>query len=150
MLEKKLEALKAYLLESGDYTAEELEAIEESGADTLTINGEEYRILTDDEADAAAREEIENSLWAFNADFILQHSTAYEETTDREDEIIIKALQEMQSKLCESAQPIVKALIKDLDEFTADAIDADGRGHFLSYYDGEENEADGFYIYRLN
>lgn len=29
-------------------------------------------------------------------------------------------------------------------------INADGRGHFISYYDGNENEQNGFFIYRLN
>lgn len=32
----------------------------------------------------------------------------------------------------------------------ADAIRCDGRGHFLSQYDGEEVEAGEFFIYRLN
>jgi ferredoxin len=31
-----------------------------------------------------------------------------------------------------------------------DAIDADGRGNFISHYDGVENEQDGFYIYRVD
>jgi hypothetical protein len=56
----------------------------------------------------------------------------------------------MQGKLCESARPIVEALIEDMDHFVSDAICADGRGHFLSQYDGEENEEGEFYIYRTN
>jgi hypothetical protein len=154
MLNAKWEALKDFLIESGEANADELpddvNAVYNENYETFEVIGNEYKVFTDEEADEAAAENIKECLWAFNADFILQHSTAYEGTTDREDEIIAKALQEMQSKLCESAQPIVKALIKNLGEFTEDAIDEDGRGHFLATYDGEENESGSFYIYRTN
>jgi hypothetical protein len=56
----------------------------------------------------------------------------------------------MQSELCESANAIVKAIISDIDEFIQDAIDSDGRGHFINSYDGEENEHGEYYIYRTN
>lgn len=36
------------------------------------------------------------------------------------------------------------------DEFVDEAISADGRGHFISSYDGEENEQDDYFIYRVN
>jgi hypothetical protein len=43
-------------------------------------------------------------------------------------------------------------MIDDLDHFIEDAIRADGRGHFLSRYNGEENEETvggvTYYIYR--
>ena len=35
---------------------------------------------------------------------------------------------------------LLKAMITDIDEFVEDAVSAFGRGHFLSSYDGEENE----------
>jgi hypothetical protein len=42
----------------------------------------------------------------------------------------------------------------DIDSLVEDAISADGRGHFLSSYDGDENEetvnGQTFYIYRTN
>ena len=60
----------------------------------------------------------------------------------------------MQSKKCEGANDAILALIKKtdggLDGFVEDAISADGRGHFLSSYDGDENEENGFYIYRTS
>jgi hypothetical protein len=37
-----------------------------------------------------------------------------------------------------------------MQEFVDDAISADGRGHFLSSYDGIENEQDDFFIYQVN
>lgn len=114
----------------------------------------EYLVLTDDEADAAARTAIEDSLWAFRPEFIAAHANA---TLDA---AAIDALGKMQGELCESAGPLVRALIRDFDHFVADAIRADGRGHFLAGYDGKESETyfthnnaiGGFYlyVYRVN
>jgi len=60
----------------------------------------------------------------------------------------------MQSKLCESANDLVEALIKDLDKFVEDAISGDVRGRFLSSYDSEELEieieGEMFFAYRQN
>lgn len=106
--------------------------------------GGEYLVLTDDEAQERAREEIRESLWAFRAEFIAAHST------NGWSDDCVKALEKMQGELCESANPIIEALIKDIDHFVSDAILADGRGHFISGYDGEENEEGEFYIYRTN
>jgi hypothetical protein len=48
----------------------------------------------------------------------------------------------------------VKSLIKDFDHFVDDAVLSDGRGHFLSSYDGCEHEVNiknnYYYIYRTN
>lgn len=155
MLNKKLETLKKYLIESGEVEKSELEVatVENSYneyCNTFEIVGNEYKVLTDAEADEEAKNQILDSLWAFNADFILSHTAFYGNSTPSEDEIFVNSLQEMQSKLCESANNIVKALIVDIDEFVENAIDADGRGHFISWYDGEEVEQDEFYIYRTN
>jgi hypothetical protein len=51
---------------------------------------------------------------------------------------------------CESSNEVITNSIKDMEEFIADAIGADGRGHFISSYDGEEEELNGFFIYRIN
>lgn len=154
MLNKKYEALKNYLIESGESTAEELTeevgSVYNEGWETFEIIGNEYKVLTDEEADEAAADYIKDSLWAFNADFILSHSVASQGTTARENEEIIKALQMVQSSICESANALVKALISDIDTFIDNAIEADGRGHFLSSYDGKEHESGNFYIYRTN
>ena len=107
-------------------------------------SGGDYLVLTDDEADERATCEIRGSLWAFKAEFIASHST------NGWSDDCVKSLSKMQGELCESANPIIEALIKDIDHFIADAISSDGRGHFLSRYDGEENEGGGFYIYRTN
>ena len=155
MLNKKLENLKKYLIESGEATPEEMEKLTVTNTyneyfETFEIIGNEYKVLTDEEADNLAIQEIKNNLWAFNTNFILEHTKFYENSTSRENEIFVESLQKMQGDLCESATPIISALIEDIDDFINDAIEADGRGHYLSYYDGEEIESGEFYIYRTN
>ena len=118
------------------------------GLKVFSAYGLEYAIGSDDEAQEAAGKYIKQSLWAFNASFIIDHSKM-EYTNDLE-----KCIKEMQGKLCESANSLVEALIEDMDSFIEDAIGADGRGHFLSSYDGNENEIviddETYYAYRLN
>lgn len=106
--------------------------------------------MTDEEADDRCAEEIMNSLWAFNADFIIRHCRNFEDMSNFEYEAAIESLRSTQERCCENANGIVCALIDDMQDFIDDAIAEDGRGHFLSYYNGEENEQDGFYIYRTN
>lgn len=117
---------------------------------TLSCDGAEYLVLDEKDADAKAREEIEYSLWAFNADFIIQHCKNFDAMDNSEYQSALKSLRYTQEQCCENANGLVKALIDDMDEFFDDAIMADGRGHFISRYDGEENEMNGFYIYRVN
>lgn len=111
------------------------------------IEREDYLVLTDEEATERATEEIEESLWAFNKAFLNVHSEAISEIPDKDFEA-------MQGKLCESFNKAVKAMIDDFDYFVEDAIACDGRGHFISHYDGEENEEKVnqtyYYIYRMN
>jgi hypothetical protein len=92
----------------------------------------DYYVLTDSEADEKAAEYIKDSLWAFNASFIIEHSKLPYEAKEM--------VQSFQSVKCESANDTIEALIEDMNEFVQDAIRADGRGHFLSSYDGNENE----------
>lgn len=100
----------------------------------------EYLVLLDDEADDACADYIEDSLWAFNADFL-----AGETGIDAD---VFKALADK----CEGANAAVLSLIKGscgLDAFVKSATDVDGRGHFLASYDGEEHEFGAFYIYQI-
>lgn len=116
--------------------------------DGFSYGDEEYLVLTDEEADKKAREEIRESLWAFNTEFILEHSVIsnYSNVTE-----IINALNKVQSELCESVNEFVYALIvENFDEFVEDAVISDGRGHFISRYDGNENELNDYYIYRVD
>jgi len=108
---------------------------------------DDYRVLTDDESNEAVREYIEESLWAVRYEFLCAHSDAI-------CDIPKDTWNEMVNKMYESANPMVKRLIDDFDHFIDDTIRSDGRGHFLSGYDGEEWEIkvddEYFYVYRMN
>lgn len=112
---------------------------------TINIDGDEYLMLSDDEANMRARREIRDSLWAFLSSFIRSHSSV---------DIPEKYIEKMQSEMCEQCNEIIYGLIKDnFDEFVEDAIDADGRGHFIATYDGKEIELktddETIYLYRI-
>lgn len=115
------------------------------------FNADDYLVCNACEAEMAVKERIIEDLWAFRASFIRSHMSY--KPKPREADKIEKAIEEMQGKLCESAQPIIRSMI-NIDHFIADAISADGRGHFLAPYDGEEVEYDfdgeTYFIYRLN
>jgi len=123
--------------------------------DDVDIDGREYRVLTEHEADAAVREHIADSLWAFNVAWLAIKTGL--------DESIFAGLVDK----CESANDAVRALIDStcgLDDFVEDSVRADGRGHFLNGYDGAEEEycayrngkdderesSDWYHIYRQN
>jgi len=130
MDELKLEALARFL----DCDPEEAEGFLE-----------DYRVYTDDEADQACGEYIRESAWAFNSWFIASHAR---------DGFTEEIIDSIKGDRCEDVNDAILAVIKDLDYFVEDAVSCDGRGHFLSAYDGEENEETvsgiTFYIYRDN
>jgi hypothetical protein len=148
-METKKKALAEYLECSVD-------DLEQANFDAnLFENGmESYLVLTDAEADEYAHKYILDGIWAFNADFILSHSRIDLDNASCEEEAVLESIKTVQEKLCESANPLLLALLEDEEEFISDAIEADGRGHFLSHYDGTENEVsdadETFYIYRQN
>jgi hypothetical protein len=142
----RIKALVKYLVDNGnDAKAEEMKLA--SYDKCLVQDGSrEYLVLTDREADKRTAEYIKDSVWAFNADFIASHSKISYDATVK----VVKALQEK----CEGANEDITALIKSMPKFIADAIRADGRGHFLNHYDNNEDEvrvgSKTFYIYRQN
>jgi len=134
--ELKIKALAKEL----DIDIEEAEEMIETG---------DYTVLTDEEADEQCAEYIKDSLWAFNSDFILSECGLDLSGAD--------SLRTMQEKSCKSANDFVLSLVEKtcgIESFIESAVSADGRGHFMSSYDGEEIEAqiDGqyLYIYRVN
>ena len=141
-VEPKLAALATYLeCDAADLT---LERHDHYGLAVYSIGSAEYAIGDDSQADEAAENYISDTLWAFRASFVLSFCKIRGERAE-------KAFEKMQSELCEDANEIVLAMIGDnVARFVSQAISADGRGHFLSGYDGDENEQDGFYIYRIN
>lgn len=134
----KQQALKAYLEDQNCNEDEITEALGNyDGEDRFSVNGEDLLILFDDEANEQCEDYILDSLWAFNADFIAHHVNH-----DRVDDYneLVKSIQTIQEQ-CEGANSAIKAMIDDLGDFIQDAISSDGRGHFISSYDGEEYEA---------
>ena len=142
----KLEALKTFLVENQDYTKEELQSVkilEGYDENIFEVESQEYMVLTDEEADEKTSESINDSVWAFNADFIIEHSEVLD--FDKASKTIVNTIGEM----CENGNAAMKKLIDDMDAFIEDAISADGRGHFLNTYDGEEYEQDDYFIYKM-
>jgi len=112
---------------------------------TVECEGCEYLVLTDDEANEALKARIADDLWAFTPEFL--------ETMTEIDSEVFRVLQEK----CESSNDAVRSLVDKtcgLDDFVEQAVAYDGRGHFLSGYDGCENEVsiggETYYLYRQN
>jgi hypothetical protein len=136
MKKDKINTLAKYLNMNAD-------KIKTDNSDSFYINtGDlsdlEYFVLTDEEADQKAKEYIKDSIWAFKSSFISSHTGINKD--------IIKSVQEH----CESSNEVLLRSIKDLQKFINEAIQTDGRGHFISIYDGHEQEEGEFYIYRMN
>ena len=131
-MDNKLKTLAEHL----DCEADEIEQGYDNS--TFELGNMEYLVLTDDEADERAKEYIESSIWAFSSWFLASHTGL--------DEEIIKHLQDK----CEGANDVLLNAVKDVDDFVNDAISCDGRGHFMSSYDGHEEELKDLYIYRTN
>lgn len=108
---------------------------------------EEVHVHDEESAYSEVTSYIEETLFAFNTDFIVSHAAI---ELDYEGQ---QALALLQEEFCESANPIIKAMLKDFDEFIESAVSVDGLGHFLARYDGEEHEVmdeegNAFYLYQ--
>ena len=122
--------------------------ISEEGVNTYRHGSRYYLVLTDDEADAACAQQIRESLWACRVAFIARY------TEPRLNERAQNALLQVVSDLCEDANDLVLALVRDLDGLVRDIISEDGRGGVLATYDGDEDavtvDRTNYYIYRTN
>jgi hypothetical protein len=123
-------------------TGDDYSDVEETGYDDLEfkVGNATYLVLTDEEANERTSDYIETSIWAFNTGFLEAFMP-----------IDYRAIEKIQ-ELYEDANEPLKQLIEDWDDFVESAISADGRGHFLSQYDGDELEVEingeDYYIYR--
>lgn len=99
-------------------------------------DGTLWLVGSEREADKAAKEYVLDSLWAFRASFIANFADL--------DDATEKAIEKMQREMSEDANPLIRRIIgeSNLNKFVKTAIQADGRGHFLSPYDGEEVDSD--------
>lgn len=148
---QKITALK--IAEIQDFTGEKLEKWYSETQTAEMADGLEWLVLTDEEADVKAAEEIKESLWAFNTCFIINHMVNNDELDSYAKKQLNKSLQQLQQTCCEDCNALIYAIIgakNGIDDFVNDAIAEDGRGHFLSYYNGKEEETENFFIYRIN
>jgi len=110
---------------------------------TFDAEGAEYLVLSDDEATEYATDYIKDSVWAFNASFLVKYGVFRE--------LDCEHIEQMRGDSCEAINPAFIAMLGDsFDSFVDDAIGADGRGHFISSYDGNEIEHGDYFIYRTN
>ena len=118
------EAVKEDYESFEDFLSNESDEVEELESDDYN---EDYRVLTDEEADEAWEESLDNYI----------------------EECITPEI----DKISEGAGNLSYYITFDEDAWKRDAR-MDGRGHSLSSYDGHENEetVEGttFYIYRIN
>jgi hypothetical protein len=102
-----------------------------NGLQVIEIDGKEWALFTDEEADKAVKSYIEESLWAFNKSFLSDQTGLPEE--------VFSTLQQG----CESSNDAILSIVEkcgDMDTLVSDAVSSDGRGHFLSPYDGHEKK----------
>lgn len=139
-MEEKKKALLIFL-EEGD-----LEEIEEGYKENLfEIWKREYLVVNEEERKKEVTDYIKETLWAFNPSFLAVETDLPEE--------VFSALSE---KYESGNEAILKLIEKTcgLTSFIKSAVQTDGYGHFLSGYDGTENEEEIngtiYYIYRTN
>jgi hypothetical protein len=119
--------------------------IEKDNYNQYCIDNKEYIVLTNEEANEFVANNIKETIWAFNAEFLICYFNC---------KIDVKYIKLLQQKYCEELNDFFMSLIKDMDIFIKDAILQDGRGHFIFSYDGNEEEViienTVYYIYRIN
>jgi hypothetical protein len=104
----------------------------------LADNGHTYLVYTDAEANKACREYIRENLWAFRAEWL---ATFIDRSYSK---ALVDSIKVIQEKMNEDASEIIFKLIGGSSKFsmlTRMAIEDDGRGHFLSPYDGKEHQS---------
>lgn len=143
--ERRVLAATLYMIESDNYSGINGYGLTTYDDRIVELEGCEYLVLTDDEAQVALKERIADDLWAFTPEFL--------ETMTEIDAEVFRVLQEK----CESSNYAVRSLVDKtcgLDDFVEQAVAYDGRGHFLNGYDGDENEVtiggETYYLYRQN
>ena len=128
--------------ESNNYEPDDIVNADDN---TFDVGSFQYRVLDEEEANGVCCNYIEETLWAFTPSFLSYMTNLPEEVF------------QFLSEKCEDANDPILRIVKStcgIDKLVNEAICADGRGHFIASYDGEENEFVGggryFYIYRVN
>jgi len=122
---------------------------ESIGETPPNIEPNDWAIYSDSGADMACKDYIEETIGYFNASFLANVTKLPEEVF-----VSIQEHHTSETTINESIMAIVRATC-GLDRLVEQAIKTDGRGHFLSSWDGEEielGEIDGkeYFAYRIN
>lgn len=152
--ELKLAVFMKFCKDNNIDTSTETIEVDDRDGGVILSGKEEYLVFTDKEADNECKERILEDLWAFRASYIIKYMKGYDKLSLPQEKVLTEAIEKMQELLCESANPIIEAIIKNINDFVEDAIITDGRGHFLASYDNNENEVaydrNIYYVYRRN
>jgi hypothetical protein len=102
--------------------------------------GRTYLVLNPIEAEARVADKVTKRLWLFSPDFLSEYIP-----------LPPARIEAMQYFMHEDANDVLLALVgDDIDGLVGDAIHLYGRGSYLASYDGEEHQAGGFCIYRVD
>ena len=132
----KLEQKKIALAKASKHKVEEVKHLYEN---TFEVNGDEYIVLSDEERKEAVIENIKESASYFSSSFLAGETElpeiVFESLVDK-NEAVVKIIE----KLADGG----------ISGFAKRAVEADGFGHFLNGYNGEEKELpNGFYAYQV-
>jgi len=107
------------------------------------IGGGDYLILDYEEADELAEVCILDTVWAFNANFLQYYLCDGALTAGQIDALRGGSFEDINDAF-------LIMLGEKKKQFVKDAIWSDGRGHFISSYDGHEYEVGNYFVYRIN
>lgn len=134
--EQRIEALKLHCKSKGyDFDIEDLDINDLS----FETSYGDFIVLTDDERMERLKEYYQETLWAFNAHFLLEKMgllTGHHST----DQQLVLSFTKLQSELCEDANPLVEALVSSraggIEKIMEDMEEID-HDNALDAYDGE-------------
>lgn len=149
LIEQKQKALEKYLIRNDEFSKEELrDLVYQDGWDEFEIASQSYKVLTDEEANEQVWDYIRESLWAFKPGFLVRYMPG------GVNKKVIAILQQECEGCNDALFGMINAEEGRFDALVNNAIALDGRGRYLSSYDGREYKEDingeWFYIYRTN
>lgn len=129
---------------------DDIDEIDNTGGNSYSVGNREYLILTNDEADEAVEDYIRDSIVYFKPGFLINFiSDAFDdEIAEGDRENVVRDIQKLDED--EANEQLIRLIGGNWDSLVTDAILSDGRGHFLSGYDGDEVEEGDYLLYRTN
>ena len=116
-------------------------------AEQLFLEGN-YLVLTEEGREYSAYAYINESLWAFDYEFLAQFSEVIDAIRSDVWAYMVRTMRG------DFNEVILAALCHDTEEVCEAAVERDGYGHYLGIYDGQEieQEVNGntYYIYRVD